>query len=569
MKHISYIILTLGACFLSSCADNSEFDTHLSNIPTIANGHTLCGEMTVQSVESESLDPATTRTTATYTDQTGMTYTWEAGVSIPAYIYAEQNGTRQAFEGEINIVTAKPAKFTIKLPEALDPSKGGLKIAVALGKQHQVENGAWATGIDAHGNVNFANSDMIYTNDASSINIPLYAPLTPVAPNGAVNLDMKQLGCFVQVNFNCSKSLTLDEFTIKSDAISGSGTLNLSSTTVAAPAWTPTTTRVATSCYGLDNLTMGNGQTHAHFFTWLMPTADASHPASVPTVLRIGNSATGQYYSRGIPQTFYFVNPKNYSIDINVPDDNHSADLMITEFGSHPKYDGTSLDWIEITNTTGYEVNLANYYLVRAVNGASNMAAGIINLGTLAAQRGVTVVRPDHNTTSLPSGASLIITGSKAGNSYFSGNGLSGMVYQALLMGDNSDLVREFTPTAHTDGRLYNAYFITRFGTDITNGRPNDVVDNFGRFANGRINQIDYNRTYLRRPYYRKTHGTNGIHAYDYTKTMGYADATGQPTKDFDVAPWTFCGKLAGGDLGIIGLSGVGFSMPKVRVFTK
>lgn len=546
-------MLCLG--LFASCSDTQDSTTEVLNTTTTT-GHVLRGSFSFDGNILGETDSTQTRTYATYSSTGGMRYQWTMGAKLPIHFYAEQNGRTDTFSVVASITNTQVLNFDVNLPEHLDPSKGTLRVAAALGKQEGVSNGTWCTGFDLRGNAIFYSNPVIDVADAANINVPLYMPLTTVEKTGTINFNLQTWGTWFQIYVNGNRTTNFDRFVLKSDALSTYGSLNLSKNS-STPTWISIGNRSGISEYELKNMELGSTSNSEKFFIWAMPTTNVNDPSLAPTLVTLSNTTTGAVYGASTGKPFNFAPGKSYHFTVTLPAPEMSGALMITEYGSHPKTDGNTHNWIEITNTTGRTISLSGYYLVRAVAGAPYTPAGVLDLGTLAQQSSVTVLNSANSTTSLPAGASLIITGSavnKGTSGYFMPSN-PGYRYQAIMLGENANLLKQFQPTRHTDGNLYNAYFLTYGGTDISQGNFNNIVDNFGRNSNGGINKIAYMRSYLRRPYYYVTLGNNGIHTYK--GAIGYAGAVKEPSKHYTLNQWTYVGRLVPGDMGYVGRTGI------------
>ena len=569
MKNYIYIVLII--LLFSACSNNDFGSEDIVVTDNPSAGKTISGEVTFNNtLVANTLSG--TRTSVTFSKETGITYNWKEGTVLPLYIYAEQNGIRKTFEEKLVVKSGNLARFTLTLPDGLDPSKGNLKIATALGKQDGVDNGAYATGIDLNGRVKIVNASTINVSDSTNINIPLYSTLQEVYAEGDVKLDLKVLGSWAQIIVNSGRSLSMSEFVINSDAVCGKGTLDLSQN---IPSFTRDATESTYMTYTLlnsDIISDGSSTVTKKFLTWMMPITGtgtqvvstdraSSAYATMPTVVYINDLYSGASYNTSTKRNYDFMGGgRCYTFTIDIPDSKYASGLKITEYCSHSAT-RKILDWIEITNQTGRDVNLSEYYLVRAVAGAPDDVAGAINLGELATAQGVAYSKPNHSKTILPTGASFVITGSLISNLYFSVEESSQNMYQAVCLGGNHELLKAFTATK-VNNIYYDAYFITHNGTNIKRGVVNDIVDNFGRYSNGTINRLVDSRTYITRLYFGITPGTtttvDGITDYDYSRTSAmYTNASKNPVKDFDNDSWTYIGKVHGLNLGVESRSGL------------
>ncbi len=176
----------------------------------------------------------------------------------------------------------------------------------------------------------------------------------------------------------------------------------------------------------------------------------------------------------------------------------------------------------------------------------------MIDLGNLE-ENNAQFLYNDRQKKVLPSGASLLITGFNRRVAEGTFDYCDDEIYQIALLGEDENLLQQFVPEGNRDrwGResnchFCNAYFLTFNGTDISLSKPNDIVDNFGRDACGRIYNFQFlNRTYYRVPYCYIYMGEQGLggeatHLYKPERRVYYPGSYWGPMENFSTCSWRF-----------------------------
>lgn len=430
----------------------------------------------------------------------------------------KQGNMQKVVEDEVYAVNGYNIKFTINIPAGFDRRKGDLYMGAVMGKQPGVNNGAWASGMTADGKLRIEAS---HTADAASdqFNLPFYAPLTKVNTHGDINLHFKALGSWIVVRLNVQKDIDPDFMNVNSDVVSTNGTLDLFSSENGEFIWQPEATKQQNIRYDVKNFQVKAKQESKPFTVWFMPILNKK--SQQPTTVSIKKQTT---YSSNVRQYSKEVIGKNellknnivYYVDIT--EKVCDKGLVITQFWSTRKNRCCNRNVLQITNISDHEISLEGYYLVRSVFGSAETPSGVIDLGKLE-ENNAQFLYNHRQKKVLPSGASLLITGFNRRVAEGAFDYCEDEIYQIALLGEDENLLRQFVPQGNRDrcGResnchFCNAYFLTFNGTDISLSKPNDIVDNFGRDACGRIYNFQFlNRTYYRIPYCYIYMGEQGL----------------------------------------------------------
>ncbi|MGI6244032.1 MAG: hypothetical protein ACOYJK_10990 [Prevotella sp.] len=457
------------------------------------------------------------RTAIDYNTTTGIRYRWKPGEIIPSYFYFEQVGQKGMVEANLTVETENTATFEVPIPASFDPAQGTLRMGAVMGKQANVDNGAWADGVTSDGKANIVSAPTI---DAQSnqYNLPFYAALTPVSKQGDVKLQFNVLGSWMAARVTSPKAFTPNTISITSDVVSTQGLLDLSTSGATNPQWTAG--EVSDKDYfhfPVEDFSVQGNKTSQPVLVWFMPRTDRG--SELPTSVSVDMNGTTEQgirtFTRNTGKAYNFKLNKTYLFNISVPEEgisDRNVNLVISQYITTGTNPNNAI--IQITNASQRDIDLRGYYLVRSVFDKPDEAAGILDLGHLE-QNGARIVYKDRQKNILPAGASLVITGKeeKVAKSFF----LLYKIYQIAALGDNTELVKKIMPGI-TQHDYCNAYFITHYGTNIRHGEPNNIVDNFGRNAEGKIYAFpNKNLVYHRRPYFAKPSETSdsGIYNYD------------------------------------------------------
>ena len=289
------------------------------------------------------------------------------------------------------------------------------------------------------------------------------------------------------------------------------------------------------------------------FTVWFMPIVDkqSQQPTTVSVRKKTTYSSNVRQYSKEvIGKNEQLKNNKAYNVDIT--EKVCDKGLVITQFWSTQKNRYCNRNVLQITNISDHDISLEGYYLVRSVFGSAETPSGVIDLGNLE-ENNAQFLYNDRQKKVLPSGASLLITGFNRRVAEGTFDYCDDEIYQIALLGEDENLLQQFVPEGNRDrwGResnchFCNAYFLTFNGTDISLSKPNDIVDNFGRDACGRIYNFQFlNRTYYRVPYCYIYMGEQGLggeatHLYKPERRVYYPGSYWGPMENFSTCSWRF-----------------------------
>ena len=505
--------------FLTGCSENDVLND-MHEAATDQTSSVISGTASFDTDEVDAMFNATPETRATfhYNSQKKLSYRWKEGERIPVFMCYKQGNMQKVVEDEVYAVNGYNIKFTINIPAGFDRRKGDLYMGAVMGKQPGVNNGAWASGMTADGKLRIEAS---HTADAASdqFNLPFYAPLTKVNTHGDINLHFKALGSWIVVRLNVQKDIDPDFMNVNSDVVSTNGTLDLFSSENGEFIWQPEAMKQQNIRYDVKNFQVKAKQESKPFTVWFMPILNKK--SQQPTTVSIKKQTT---YSSNVRQYSKEVIGKNellknnivYYVDIT--EKVCDKGLVITQFWSTRKNRCCNRNVLQITNISDHEISLEGYYLVRSVFGSAETPSGVIDLGKLE-ENNAQFLYNHRQKKVLPSGASLLITGFNRRVAEGAFDYCEDEIYQIALLGEDENLLRQFVPQGNRDrcGResnchFCNAYFLTFNGTDISLSKPNDIVDNFGRDACGRIYNFQFlNRTYYRIPYCYIYMGEQGL----------------------------------------------------------
>jgi hypothetical protein len=541
MKKI--ILFSLLAGLLAGCA-GSEQD--IDTPPLGGTTHIIRGTVNFRPSDVDRMTNVRpqSRTAIDYNTTTGIRYRWKPGEIIPSYFYFEQAGQKGMVEANLTVETENTATFELSIPTVFDPAQGTLHMGAVMGKQANVDNGAWADGVTSDGKANIVSAPTI---DAQSnqYNLPFYAALTPVSKQGDVKLQFNVLGSWIAARVTSPIAFTPNTISITSDEVSTQGQLDLSTSAPDSPQWTAGET-ADEDWFNIpvQNFSVQVNETSQPVLMWFMPRTDRD--SELPTSVSVDMNGTTEQgirtFTRNTGKAYNFAPNRVYLFNLTTIEEglsDRNVNLVISQYITAPQK-SLNLVFMQITNASKRDIDLRGYYLVRSVYGQPDEAAGILDLGRLE-QNGARFLYDDRQKVILPAGASLVIsarTKNLAGQSF---EGLRGNVYQIATLGDKAELQQAFMP-APTKYNLCNAYFITHYGTNIRCGEPNDIVDNIGRDANGKMYAFPYgSTTYYRRPYFSLSLAgvINGIYNYDTSAAQtGYSGVLRGAQLNFVLDTW-------------------------------
>ncbi len=474
--------------FLTGCSENDVLND-VQGAASDQASNVISGTASFNTDEVDAIFNATPETRATfhYNSQKKLSYSWKKGERIPVFMCYKQGNKQKVVEDEVYAVNGYNIKFNINIPAGFDRRRGDLYMGAVMGKQPGVNNGAWATGITADGKVKIEAS---HTADAASyqFNLPFYAPLTIVNTHGDINLHFKALGSWLTVTVNVQKDINPDFLVVNSDVVSTNGSFDLFSSEDGVAAWQPEATTQQNIRYDVKNFQVKAKQESKPFTVWFMPILNKK--SQQPTTVSLQTKAT---YSSKMLQYSKKVFDKNE----------------------------------QLKNNKTY-----------------------IDLGKLE-ENNAQFLYNHRQKKVLPSGASLLITGFNRRVAEGAFDYCEDEIYQIALLGEDENLLQQFVPEGNRDrwGResnchFCNAYFLTFNGTDISLSKPNDIVDNFGRDACGRIYNFQFcNRTYYRIPYCYIYMGEQGLggeatHLYKPERRVNYRGSYWGPMENFSTCAW-------------------------------
>ena len=496
----------------------------------------------------------TTRTTVIYNSNKKLSYRLKKGDRIPVFVYYKQDNRQKIVEDEVYVVEGNRLRFDTKIPADFDRRKGNLYMGAVMGKQPGVNNGAWASGITADGKLRI---EVSHTVDAASqqFNLPFCAPLKLIKPSGDIYLHFKALGSWFAVTLNVQKDINPDFMVVNSDVVATNGTLDLFSSKNGEFIWQPEVTTQKNIRYDVKNFEVKAKQESKPLIVWFMPILNKE--SQQPTTLSLQTKATYsskvlQYSKKVFDKNEQLVNNKTYNVNITEEAPVCDKGLVITQFWSTRKNRCCNRNVLQITNISDHDISLEGYYLVRSVFGSAETPSGVIDLGNLE-ENNAQFLYNDRHKKVLPSGASLLITGFNRRVAEGAFDYCDDEIYQIALLGEDENLLQQFVPEGNRDrwGResnchFCNAYFLTFNGTDISLSKPNDIVDNFGRDACGRIYNFQFlNRTYYRVPYCYIYMGEQGLggeatHLYKPERRVYYPGSYWGPMENFSTCSWRF-----------------------------
>ena len=559
---------------LTSCSESDVLnDVQRAVADQASNVVSGTGSFDTDEVEAMFNATSVTRATFHYNSQKKLSYSWKKGERIPVFMCYKQGDKQKVVEDEVYAVNGYNIKFNINIPAGFDRRKGNLYMGAVMGKQPGVNNGAWASGMTTDGKFRIKVS---HTVDAASdqFNLPFYAPLTKVNSHGDINLHFKALGSWFVVTLNVQKDINPDFMVVNSDVVSTNGTLDLFSSKNGEFIWQQETTTQQNIRYDVKNFQVRAKQESKPFTVWFMPILNkkSQQPTTVSLQTKTTYSSRMLKYSKKVfDKNDQLENNKAYNVDIT--EKVCDKGLVITQFWSTRKNRYCNRNLLQITNISDHDISLEGYYLVRSVFGSAETPSGVIDLGKLE-ENNAQFLYNHRQKKVLPSGASLLITGFTRRVAEGAFDYCEDEIYQIALLGEDENLLRQFVPQGNRDrcGResnchFCNAYFLTFNGTDISLSKPNDIVDNFGRDACGRIYNFQFlNRTYYRIPYCYIYEGEQGLggegtHLYKPERRIRYnydpyTYSYWGPMENFSTCAWRFSNETKITSLGYWGKLG-------------
>lgn len=541
--------------FLTGCSENDVLNDVQRAVADQASS-VISGTVSFDTDEVDAMfnQAPETRATFHYNSQKKLNFRWKEGERIPVFMCYKQGNMQKVVEDEVFVVNGNNIKFTINIPAGFNRRRGDLYMGAVMGKVPGVNNGAWASGMTADGKFKIEAS---HTADAASdqFNVPFYAPLTKVNTHGDINLHFKALGSWFAVTLNVQKDIDPDFMNVSSDLVSTNGSLDLFSSESGVAAWQPETTTQQNIRFDVKNFQVKAKQESKPLIVWFMPilTKESQQATTVSVNKQTTYSSNARQYSKEvIGKNEQLVNNKTYNVNITEDAPVCDKGLVITQFWSTRKNRCCNRNVLQITNISDHEISLEGYYLVRSVFGSAETPSGVIDLGQLE-ENNAQFLYNDRQKKVLPSGASLLITGFTRRVAEGTFDYCDDQIYQIALLGEDANLLRQFVPQGNRDrcGResnchFCNAYFLTFNGTDISLSKPNDIVDNFGRDACGRIYNFQFlNRTYYRVPYCYIYMGEQGLggeatHLYKPERRVYYPGSYWGPMENFSTCSWRF-----------------------------
>lgn len=541
--------------FLTGCSENDVLND-VQGAAADQASNVISGTASFSTDEVDAMFNATPETRATfhYNSQKKLSYRWKEGEKIPVFMCYKQGNKQKVVEDEVYAVNGNNIRFTINIPAGFDRRRGDLYMGAVMGKVPGVNNGAWASGMTDDGKVKIEAS---HTVDAASdqFNLPFYAPLTKVNTHGDINIHFKAFGSWIVVRLNVQKDIKPDFLVVSSDVVSTNGSLDMFSSESGVAAWQPEATTQQNIRFDVKNYQVKAKQESKPLTVWFMPilNKESQQATTVSVNKQTTYSSSVRHYSKKvIGKNEQLKNNKVYNVDITEDAPVCDKGLVITQFWSTRKNRCCNRNVLQITNISDHDISLEGYYLVRSVFGSAETPSGVIDLGKLE-ENNAQFLYNHRQKKVLPSGASLLITGFNRRVAEGAFDYCEDEIYQIALLGEDENLLQQFVPEGNRDrwGResnchFCNAYFLTFNGTDISLSKPNDIVDNFGRDACGRIYNFQFlNRTYYRVPYCYIYMGEQGLggeatHLYKPERRVNYPGSYWGPMENFSTCSWRF-----------------------------
>lgn len=540
--------------FLTGCSENDVLnDVQRAAADQASNVVSGTASFNTDEVDAMFNQAPETRATFHYNSQKKLSYRWNVGEKIPVFMCYKQGNKQKVVEDEVYAVNGYNIKFNINIPAGFDRRRGDLYMGAVMGKQPGVNNGAWASDMTDDGKVKIEAS---HTVDAASdqFNLPFYIPLTKVNTHGNISLHFKALGSWLAVTLNVQKDINPDFIVVNSDVVSTNGTLDLFSSGDGVAAWQPDAPIQQQTRFTVKNYQVKAKQESKPLTVWFMPilNKESQQATTVSVNKQTTYSSNVRHYSKEvIGKNEQLKNNKVYNVDITEDAPVCDKGLVITQFWSTEKSKKCNRNVLQITNISDHDISLEGYYLVRSVFGSAETPSGVIDLGKLE-ENNAQFLYNHRQKKVLPSGASLLITGFNRRVAEGAFDYCEDEIYQIALLGEDENLLQQFVPECMLNRRgrptndFRNAYFLTFNGTDISLSKPNNIVDNFGRDACGRIYNFQFlNRTYYRIPYCYIYMGEQGLggeatHLYKPERRVNYIGSYWGPMENFSTCSWRF-----------------------------
>ena len=566
--------------FLTGCSENDVLnDVQGAAADQASNVVSGTASFNTDEVDAMFNQVPETRATFHYNSQKKLSYRWNVGEKIPVFMCYKQGNMQKVVEDEVYAVSGSNLKFKINIPAGFDRRRGDLYIGAVMGKVPGVNNGAWASDMTDDGKVKIEGS---HTVDAASdqFNLPFYVPLTKVNTHGDINIHFKALGSWLAVTLNVQKDINPDFIVVNSDVVSTNGTLDLFSSGDGVAAWQPDAPIQQQTRFTVKNYQVKAKQESKPLTVWFMPilNKESQQATTVSVNKQTTYSSNVRHYSKEvIGKNEQLKNNKVYNVDITEDAPVCDKGLVITQFWSTQKNKYCNRNVLQITNISDHEISLEGYYLVRSVFGSAETPSGVIDLGKLE-ENNAQFLYNHRQKKVLPSGASLLITGFNRRVAEGAFDYCEDQIYQIALLGEDENLLQQFAPECMLNRRgrptndFRNAYFLTFNGTDISLSKPNNIVDNFGRDACGRIYNFQFlNRTYYRIPYCDIFAGEQGLggeatHLYKPERRVNYIGSYWGPMENFNTCSWRFENETKITSLGYWGKYGV-FDMSRKDMY--
>lgn len=566
--------------FLTGCSENDVLnDVQRAAADQASNVVSGTASFNTDEVDAMFNQAPETRATFHYNSQKKLSYRWNVGEKIPVFMCYKQGNKQKVVEDEVYAVNGYNIKFNINIPAGFDRRRGDLYMGAVMGKQPGVNNGAWASDMTDDGKVKIEAS---HTVDAASdqFNLPFYIPLTKVNTHGNISLHFKALGSWLAVTLNVQKDINPDFIVVNSDVVSTNGTLDLFSSGDGVAAWQPDAPIQQQTRFTVKNYQVKAKQESKPLTVWFMPilNKESQQATTVSVNKQTTYSSNVRHYSKEvIGKNEQLKNNKVYNVDITEDAPVCDKGLVITQFWSTEKSKKCNRNVLQITNISDHDISLEGYYLVRSVFGSAETPSGVIDLGKLE-ENNAQFLYNHRQKKVLPSGASLLITGFNRRVAEGAFDYCEDEIYQIALLGEDENLLQQFVPECMLNRRgrptndFRNAYFLTFNGTDISLSKPNNIVDNFGRDACGRIYNFQFhNRTYYRIPYCDIFAGEQGLggeatHLYKPERKKNYPGSFWGPMENFNTCSWRFENETKITSLGYWGKYGV-FDMSRKDMY--
>ena len=544
--------------FLTGCSENDVLND-MQGAETNQASSVISGTASFDADEVDAMFNMApeTRTAVSYNSQKRLNYHWKKGDRIPVFMCYKQGYKKRVVKEEVFVEANNKISFKLRIPAGFDRRRGDLYMGAVMGKQAGVNNGAWASTMTSDGKFKIESSKTIDIT-SEQFNLPFYSSPMLVNRSGDVNLHFKPLGSWIVVTLKTQQAVVPTSVVVNSDIVSTNGSFDLSVSTNDVIAWEPAATTQQDTKFDVRNFQVRANEESMPVLVWFMPILDkeAQQTTTVSLSTQATYSSNARHFTKkAIEKGEKAVNHKVYRVEISEDKtpDVHPCEkgLVITQFWSTQKNKYCNRNVLQITNISDHDISLEGYYLVRSVFGSAETPSGVIDLGKLE-ENNAQFLYNHRQKKVLPSGASLLITGFNRRVAEGAFDYCEDEIYQIALLGEDENLLQQFVPECMLNrcGRptndFCNAYFLTYNGTDISLSKPNDIVDNFGRDACGKIYKFQFlNRTYYRVPYCYIYMGEQGLggeatHLYKPERRVYYPGSYWGPMENFSTCSWRF-----------------------------